>query len=137
MRGRGLMLVAGMRMGQNQAKAQAQAQAQQQAAVEQAKQEGAAEAMAAAPAAPAAAPAKDVTAESAKTGRSAQIGRADRRRVFRCQKNCLVNYSKKNIFLSGYHLSGVEHNFFTAMNSRSTDCIIYIYCPFVVTNLKE
>ncbi len=63
MRGRGLMLVAGMRMGQNQAKAQAEAQSQQQAAVEQAKQQGAAEAMAAAPAAPAAAPARDVTAE--------------------------------------------------------------------------
>jgi hypothetical protein len=67
MRGRGLMLVAGMKMGQNQAKAQAEAQAQQQAAVEQAKQQGAAEAMAAAPvaAAPAAAaaPPKDVTAE--------------------------------------------------------------------------
>jgi membrane protease subunit (stomatin/prohibitin family) len=61
MRGRGLMLVAGMKMGQNQAKQQAQAQAQQQEAVVQAKQEGAAEAMAAAPAA--AAPTKDVTAE--------------------------------------------------------------------------
>ncbi len=53
MRGRGLMLVAGMKMGQ----AQAQAQAQQQAAVEQARQEGAAQAQAAAPAT------KDVTAE--------------------------------------------------------------------------
>jgi len=62
MRGRGLMLVAGMKMGQNQAKQQAAAQQQQQAAVEQAKQQGAAEAMAAAPAA-AAAPTKDVTAE--------------------------------------------------------------------------
>jgi hypothetical protein len=61
MRGRGLMLVAGMKMGQNQAKQQAQAQAQQQEAVAQAKQQGAAEAMAAAPAA--AAPTKDVTAE--------------------------------------------------------------------------
>lgn len=61
MRGRGLMLVAGMKMGQNQAKQQAQAQQQQQAAVENAKQQGAAEAMAAAP--PAAAPTKDVTAE--------------------------------------------------------------------------
>ena len=50
MRGRGLMLVAGMKMGQQQAQAQAQQQAQQQAAVEQAKQEGAAEAQAAAPA---------------------------------------------------------------------------------------
>jgi len=60
MRGRGLMLVAGMKMGQAQAQQQAQAQAQQQAAVEQAKQQGAAQAMAAAPAA---APAKDVTAE--------------------------------------------------------------------------
>jgi multidrug resistance efflux pump len=66
MRGRGLMLVAGMKMGQNQAKQQAAAQQQQQAAVEQAKQQGAAEAMAAAPAAPAAAPAgagTDVTAQ--------------------------------------------------------------------------
>jgi hypothetical protein len=62
MRGRGLMLVAGMKMGQNQAKQQAAAQSQQQAAVEQAKQQGAAEAMAAAPAA-AVAPTKDVTAE--------------------------------------------------------------------------
>ena len=59
MRGRGLMLVAGMKMGQQQAQQQAQAQAQQQAAVEQAKQQGAAEAQAAAPAAPT----KDVTAE--------------------------------------------------------------------------
>lgn len=50
MRGRGLMLVAGMRMGQQQAQQQAAAQQQQQAAVEQAKQQGAAEAMAAAPA---------------------------------------------------------------------------------------
>jgi multidrug resistance efflux pump len=56
------MLVAGMKMGQNQAKQQAQAQSQQQAAVEQAKQEGAAEAMAAAPTTPTA-PAKDVTTE--------------------------------------------------------------------------
>ena len=63
MRGRGLMLVAGMKMGQQQAQQQAAAQQQQQAAVEQAKQQGAAEAMAAAPAAPAAAPAKDVTSE--------------------------------------------------------------------------
>ena len=60
MRGRGLMLVAGMKMGQAQAQQQAQAQSQQQAAVEQAKQQGAAEAQAAAPAS---APAKDVTAE--------------------------------------------------------------------------
>jgi flagellar biosynthesis/type III secretory pathway protein FliH len=63
MRGRGLMLVAGMKMGQQQAQQQAAAQQQQQAAVEQAKQQGAAEAMAAAPAAPAAAPPKDVTTE--------------------------------------------------------------------------
>jgi len=63
MRGRGLMLVAGMKMGQQQAQQQAAAQQQQQAAVEQAKQQGAAEAMAAAPAAPAPAPTKDVTAE--------------------------------------------------------------------------
>jgi membrane protease subunit (stomatin/prohibitin family) len=60
MRGRGLMLVAGMKMGQQQAQQQAAAQQQQQAAVEQAKQQGAAEAMATAPAA---APTKDVTAE--------------------------------------------------------------------------
>jgi membrane protease subunit (stomatin/prohibitin family) len=43
------MLVAGMKMGQAQAKQQAQAQVQHQAAVEQAKQQGAAEAQAAAP----------------------------------------------------------------------------------------
>jgi len=59
MRGRGLMLVAGMKMGQAQAQQQAQAQAQQQAAVEQARQEGAAQAQTAA--APPAT--KDVTAE--------------------------------------------------------------------------
>ena len=59
MRGRGLMLVAGMKMGQAQAQQQAAAQQQQQAQVAQAKQQGAAEAMAAAPAAPT----KDVTAE--------------------------------------------------------------------------
>jgi len=57
MRGRGLMLVAGHRMGQAQAQQQMQAQAQQQAAVEQARQEGAAQAQTAAPAT------KDVTAE--------------------------------------------------------------------------
>jgi membrane protease subunit (stomatin/prohibitin family) len=56
MRGRGLMLVAGMKMGQAQAQQQMQAQAQQQAAVEQARQEGAAQAQAAPPA-------KDTTAE--------------------------------------------------------------------------
>ena len=61
MRGRGLMLVAGMKMGQNQAKQQAQAQAQQQAAVEQAKQQGAAEAQKQPAQAPA--PTKDVTTE--------------------------------------------------------------------------
>jgi membrane protease subunit (stomatin/prohibitin family) len=59
MRGRGLMLVAGMKMGEQKAQQQAQAQQQQQAAVETAKQQGAAEATAAAPAAPT----KDVTAE--------------------------------------------------------------------------
>ena len=59
MRGRGLMLVAGMKMGQQQAQQQAAAQQQQQAEVAQAKQQGAAEAMAAAPAAPT----KDVTTE--------------------------------------------------------------------------
>ena len=63
MRGRGLMLVAGMKMGQQQAQQQAAAQQQQQAEVSQAKQQGAAEAMAAAPVAPAAAPPKDVTTE--------------------------------------------------------------------------
>jgi len=57
MRGRGLMLVAGMKMGQAQGQQQMQAQAQQQAAVEQAKHEGAAQAQAAAPAT------KDTTAE--------------------------------------------------------------------------
>ena len=56
MRGRGLMLVAGMKMGQAQAQQQMQSQAQQQAAVEQARQEGAAHAQAAPPA-------KDTTAE--------------------------------------------------------------------------
>jgi membrane protease subunit (stomatin/prohibitin family) len=55
------MLVAGMRMGQQQAQQQAAAQQQQQAAVDQAKQQGAAEAMAAAPA-PASA-GTDVTAQ--------------------------------------------------------------------------
>ncbi|MEI6840326.1 MAG: SHOCT domain-containing protein [Methanomicrobiales archaeon] len=45
MRGRGLMLVAGMKMGRQKAAGQAQAQSHQQAAVEQAKQQGAAEAM--------------------------------------------------------------------------------------------
>ncbi len=49
MRGRGLMLVAGMKMGQAQAQQQAQAQAQHQAEVEQAKQQGAAEAKAVTP----------------------------------------------------------------------------------------
>ena len=63
MRGRGLMMVAGMRMGEQRAQQQMAAQQQQQAEVAQAKQQGAAEAMAAAPAAPAAAPAKDVTTE--------------------------------------------------------------------------
>ena len=51
MRGRGLMLVAGMKMGQAQAQQQAAAQQQQQAQAQQAQ------------AAPAAAPTKDVTAE--------------------------------------------------------------------------
>jgi membrane protease subunit (stomatin/prohibitin family) len=58
MRGRGLMLVAGMKMGEQRAQQQAQAQAQQQAAVEEAKQEGAAQVQQ-----QAAAPPKDVTAE--------------------------------------------------------------------------
>lgn len=49
MRGRGLMLVAGMRAGQRQAEAQMAQQQQQQAAVEQARQEGAAQAQTAAP----------------------------------------------------------------------------------------
>ena len=53
MRGRGLMLVAGMKMGEQRAQQQAQAQAQQQAAVEQARQEGAAQAAPAAAAPPA------------------------------------------------------------------------------------
>jgi membrane protease subunit (stomatin/prohibitin family) len=60
MRGRGLMLVAGMKMGQAQAQQQAQAQANQQAAVEQARQEGAAQAQTAA-AAPAAGGMDDAT----------------------------------------------------------------------------
>ncbi len=53
MRGRGLMLVAGMKAGEARAQQQYQAQAQQQAAVEQARQEGAAQAQQQAPAAPA------------------------------------------------------------------------------------
>jgi hypothetical protein len=61
MRGRGLMLVAGMKAGEARAQQQQQAQAQQQAAVEQARQEGAAQAQAAA--APAPAPATGVDAE--------------------------------------------------------------------------
>ena len=56
MRGRGLILVSGMKMGQQQA----QAQAQQQAAGEQARQEGATQAQQQAPAAP---PATNTTAE--------------------------------------------------------------------------
>jgi hypothetical protein len=47
MRGRGLMLVAGMKAGEARAQQAQQAQAQQQAAVEQARQEGAAQAAAA------------------------------------------------------------------------------------------
>ncbi len=64
MRGRGLMLVAGMKAGEARAQQQYAAQAQHQAEVEQARTEGAAQAQAAA--APAAAPAaaqKDITAE--------------------------------------------------------------------------
>ncbi len=61
MRGRGLMLVAGMRAGEARAQQAQAAQAQQQAAVEQARADGAAQAQQqAAPAAPAA---KDITAE--------------------------------------------------------------------------
>ena len=59
-RGRGLMLVAGMKMGQAHAQQQAQAQAQQQAAVEQARAEGAAQARQPTAAAPATA---DITVE--------------------------------------------------------------------------
>jgi hypothetical protein len=73
MRGRGLMLVAGMKMGQAQAQQQAQAQAQQQAAVEQARQEGATQAQGAAPSA-------NVTAELQKLA-ELHIGRSLRRRV--------------------------------------------------------
>lgn len=50
MRGRMLMMAAGMKMGEQKAQQQMQAQANQQAAVEQARQEGAAQAQAAAPA---------------------------------------------------------------------------------------
>lgn len=53
MRGRGLMLVAGMKAGEARAQQQYAAQAQQQAAVEQARQEGAAQAQQQAPVAPA------------------------------------------------------------------------------------
>jgi hypothetical protein len=52
MRGRGLMLVAGMKAGEARAQQAQQAQAQQQAAVEQARQEGAAQAQTAAAPAP-------------------------------------------------------------------------------------
>lgn len=61
MRGRGLMLVAGMKMGQQKGAQQAQAQAQQQAAVADAKQQGAAEAQTAAAAAPLAGGMDDAT----------------------------------------------------------------------------
>ena len=64
------MLVAGMRMGQQQAQQQAAAQQQQQAAVDQAKQQGAAEAMAAAPASAG----TDVTAQIQKLSDPPQIG---------------------------------------------------------------
>lgn len=60
MRGRMLMMAAGMKMGEQRAQQQYQAQAQQQAEVEQARQQGAAEAqaqMSAQAAAPAPAPA--------------------------------------------------------------------------------
>ena len=62
MRGRGLMLVAGMKAGEARAQQQYQAQAQQQAAVEQARQEGAASAQQQ-PAAAAAPPAGGIDAE--------------------------------------------------------------------------
>ena len=63
MRGRGLMLVAGMKAGEARAQQQYQAQAQQQAAVEEARQQGAAQAQQQAAAPPAA---TDVTAELTK-----------------------------------------------------------------------
>ncbi len=59
MRGRGLMLVAGMKMGQAQAQAQAQQQQQHAAEVEAARQEGAAQGGAK----PSAGPSTNVTAE--------------------------------------------------------------------------
>lgn len=59
-RGRGLMLVAGMKMGQAHAQQQAQAQAQQQAAIEEARQQGAAQARQPTAAAPAT---TDITGE--------------------------------------------------------------------------
>jgi len=46
MRGRMIMLAAGMKMGEQRAQQQAQAQSQQQEAIEQAKHQGAEEAMA-------------------------------------------------------------------------------------------
>lgn len=58
MRGRGLMLVAGMKAGEARAQQQYQMQAQQQAAVEEARQEGAAQAQQ-----QATPPAKDTTTE--------------------------------------------------------------------------
>ncbi len=62
MRGRGLMLVAGMRAGERRAEASQAQQQQAQQAQAQAYQQGAQAQAAKAPAAPAA-PAKDVTAE--------------------------------------------------------------------------
>jgi hypothetical protein len=53
MRGRMIMLAAGMKMGAQRSEQQAQAQAQQQAAVEQAKKQGAEEALEHAGSAPA------------------------------------------------------------------------------------
>ncbi len=68
MRGRGIALVAGMRMGQKRGEQQAQAQQQQQA---QAAQQ---QAPAPAPAAPAAAAAPDITAELQKLTQLHQSG---------------------------------------------------------------
>ena len=77
MRGRGLMLVAGMRAGERRAEAgQAQQQAQQQAQA-QAYQQGQQAAQKAQPAAPT----KDVTAELQKLGRPSYIRRTHRSRV--------------------------------------------------------
>ena len=77
MRGRGLMLVAGMRAGERRAEANQAQQQQAQQAQAQAYQQGAQAQAAKAPAAPA----KDVTAELQKLGRTPQLRGFKRSRV--------------------------------------------------------